>query len=96
MCDKVAVSLAEDTRLFVRYMQFIYKRACLAIHSSCMGNRTRLGSDFDGVDMGPWTIGHETPLFLGCSAILMVVGLTYKEMELSYMSKYKSRVRAIP
>lgn len=76
ICDYVAKE-NESMETFIRLMQLIYKRACLSLHSSCMGNRIRLGSDISGIDMGPWGNGQENALFLTASSLIYIVGTTF-------------------
>lgn len=77
MCDKV-VQQAGNYKPLIQNMHLIYKRACLALHSSCMGNKVRLGSDLSDIDMGPWDKGQETALFLVSSALYFIVATVYK------------------
>lgn len=64
--------------MWVRNMQLIYKRACLAIHSSCMGNKVRLESNLVDIDVGPWNKGQEVSLFLASSGLVFIVTAVYK------------------
>lgn len=83
MCDKV-VQQSEDFRIWIRNMQLIYRRACSTLHSSCMGNKIRLGSDFAGIDVGPWNKGQEVSLFLASSGLLLIVTIIYKVLNEDY------------
>ena len=83
MCDNVALQ-SESFKMWVRNMQLIYKRACLAIHSSCMGNIIRLGSNLADVDVGPWDKGQEVSLFLASSGLFFIALSVYKELNENY------------
>lgn len=83
MCDKV-VQQSGDFKTWIRNMQFVYKRACLAIHSSSMGNKIRLGSNLSDIDEGPWNKGQEVSLFLASSGLVFIVSAVYKELEENY------------
>ena len=61
-------------------MHLMYKRACLSLHASCMGNRIRLGSDCAGIDMGPWEKGQENALFLSAASLIYIISVTYQEL----------------
>ena len=54
---KAAIASVPDERgkRFLHGLHFTYKRACVAIHSSCIGNTLRLGvdPDFAGIDTSP-------------------------------------------
>lgn len=84
MCDKIVTKQSADIILLIRYMQSVYQRACLSIHASCMGNQCRLGSDYEGIDMGPWDNGQQVSLFLGCASLLLVAGYTYDALSLDF------------
>ena len=83
MCDKV-VQQAGDFRIWMRNMQLFYKRACLALHSSSMGNKIRLGSNLSDIDEGPWNKGQEVSLFLASSGLVFIVSAIYKELNENY------------
>lgn len=82
MSDYVAEKNPE-MEIFIRLMHLIYKRACLTIHSSYMGNRIRLGNMEDGViDMGPWANGQESSLFLSVASMVFLTGITYRNLHI--------------
>lgn len=76
LCDYVAEQNA-SMKQFIRLMQFLYKRACLSLHASNMGNRIRVGSDNQQIDMGPWDEGQENALFETTSSLIFIVGMTF-------------------
>lgn len=63
-------------------LHLLYKRSSICLHASCIGNRIRLGSDFCGVDMGPWDVGQEIPLFMVCESLIFITGLIYRVLEI--------------
>lgn len=82
---EICESVIEDNKEMeplLRLMHLMYKRACLSLHSSCMGNRIRLGSDCSGIDMGPWEKGQENALFLSTASLVYIVSVTYQAMGL--------------
>lgn len=83
MCEKVAKQSGE-LEFWIREMQLIYKRACLSLHSSCMGNKVRLGSNLADIDMGPWNNGQEVPLFLASSSLMFITCAVYDEMNIDH------------
>lgn len=83
MCDQVVIQ-SGNLKVWIRNMQLIYKRACLALHSSCMGNKIRLGSNLADIDTGPWDKGQEVSLFLASSGLVFIVSAVYKELNENY------------
>lgn len=83
MCNNVVLQ-SGNFKMWVRNMQLIYKRACLAIHSSCMGNKVRLGSNLLDIDEGPWNKGQEVSLFLASSGLVFIVTAVYKVLNEDY------------
>lgn len=60
--------------LGIQYMR--YKRACLSLHASCMGNSIRIGSN-DGlnvVDTSPRICGQSTPLIYAAISLIAIIG----------------------
>ncbi len=76
--------------LFLRTMQLLYKRACLSVHASYMGNRIRIGSDFNGIDVGPWEKGQESALFLSVSSMIYILGIVSDFMNVSFEKELKA------
>lgn len=89
ICESVTAGNKEMEPL-LRLMHLMYKRACLSIHASCMGNRIRLGSDCAGIDMGPWEKGQENALFLSTASLIYIVSITYQLMGLDGADVNKS------
>ena len=86
LCNVVSKEIDCSVKNFFRFMEFIYRRASLSIHSSYMGNIMRLGSDSFNIEMGPWITGQEVPLFLGTASLILIAGYTYNYLELNYTS----------
>lgn len=76
MMLNVAQRSGELDKLIYR-MYVVYRRACIALHASSIGNTLRIGSDFEGIDMGPWESGHESALFLLSSSLILVCGYSF-------------------
>ncbi len=53
-----------------------YKRACVSLHASCMGNSIRLGSTFgfNVVDTAPTEYGHTMPLVFALVSLIYIFG----------------------
>ena len=53
-----------------------YKRACISLHASCMGNSNRLGNDvgFNVVDTAPTEYGQSTPLVYATISLIAIIG----------------------
>ena len=83
MCEVVCRENISISKL-IRKMQLLYKRACLTLHSSSMGNRIRIGSNFQGIDMGKWDSGQEVALSLAVNSMIQIVGCVYDKMGLNY------------
>lgn len=83
MCNEV-VKQSGNLKVWIRNMQLIYKRACLALHSSCMGNKIRLGSNLADIDVGPWNKGQEVSLFLASSGLVFIVIAVYRVLNEDY------------
>ena len=81
ICDTVA-SENSELQIMIRSLQVYYKRACLSLHSSYMGNIIRLGSTDVAVDMGPWDKGQEIPLYLCAVSLPAIVGIVFNLLEI--------------
>lgn len=79
LCESV-IDNNKEMESLLRLMHLMYKRACLSLHASCMGNRIRLGSDCAGIDMGPWEKGQENALFLSAASLIYIISVTYQEL----------------
>lgn len=71
---------------FLHMLHFTYKRACVAIHASCIGNTLRLGTepDFAGIDTTPTQKGHALPLWFSTTSFIYVMGVAYSILDLEF------------
>lgn len=76
----------EDLRRFLRSLHLTYKRACVSIHSSALGNSIRLGNDIDTsvIDTSPKDNGFALPLWFATSCFIMIVGVVCSVLEFNY------------
>lgn len=76
---------------FFGRLYFAYKRACVAIHASGLGNSLRLGTDcpYPVIDNAPKRRGHELPLYLAVCSLIVIASVTCREigLEEKYMNK---------
>ena len=61
-----------------------YKRACVTLHASCMGNSNRLGNytGFEVVDTSPTIYGHSSPLIYASVSLISIIGFVCSAFEL--------------
>ena len=85
---ETAIASVPDERgkRFLHGLHFTYKRACVSIHSSCIGNTLRLGADpdFNGIDTSPTIKGHSLPLWFATTSFVYIMGVTYSQLNLDY------------
>lgn len=81
---------------FICELHLLYKRACVALHASSMGNSLRIGKDNQShiIDTTPDYDGLAAPLFFTVSSFIFVVGSTCELLGIDY-SKYKNRLNNI-
>ena len=87
LADSVISSVDnEPLRNFLHTLHLAYKRACVSIHSSCMGNTLRLGAepDFAGIDTAPTPNGHALPLWFSTTSFIYIVGVTCSALEVDF------------
>lgn len=79
----------ERGKRFLHGLHFAYKRACVSIHSSCIGNTLRLGAnpDFAGIDTSPVIKGHSLPLWFATTSFIYIMGVTYALLNLDYTTR---------
>ena len=55
----------------------MYKRACLSLHSSCLGNSIRVGIDlpFNVIDTSPRIEGHGYVLYFATKSLILILGV---------------------
>lgn len=75
--------------LGVHYMR--YKRACIALHASCMGNSVRIGSKagFHVVDTSPSVYGQSTPLGYATISLIAIVGVVCDMFQMNHVKYTK-------
>lgn len=77
MCEMVENNdKNKDIRPLLSNAHILYKRACLVIHASSIGNQLRLGSNSYGIDIGPWVKGQEYALYLAVVSFISIIGYT--------------------
>lgn len=85
---KIAIASVpeEKGQKFLHELHLVYKRACMSIHSNCIGNTLRLGinPDFVGIDTSPTTKGHSLPLWFATTSFDYIMGVTYTLLGLDY------------
>ena len=90
---KSAIRSVPDERgqHFLHTLHLTYKRACVSIHSSCMGNTLRLGTepDFAGISTAPTQNGHALPLWFATVSLIYIVGVTYCTLEIDFTERDK-------
>ena len=80
----------ENIRSILIMLHAEYKRACISLHSSMLGNRLRLGSEYQGIDNGPWDNGFESSLFVASASMIQIIGMLFEELRINndeYLSK---------
>lgn len=85
-------------KTFLARLHFTYKRACAAIHASCLGNVLRLGvdSNYVGIDNSAKIRGHELPLYLAVCSYILIISTTCRQTGLDdkYMNKELNELAA--
>lgn len=73
-----------------------YKRACISLHASCMGNSSRIGnySGYEVVDTAPTTCGHSTPLLFAVISLITIIGWVSKSFEID-ASEYLNKLNEL-
>lgn len=76
----------QNVRFFLHRLHLHYKRACVALHASCIGNTLRLGGnpDFAGIDTTPSEKGHALPLWFATVSLGYILGVAFSVLELEY------------
>lgn len=73
-----------------------YKRACIELHASCLGNANRIGSDvgWGVIDTSPSVDGQCAPLMFAVVSVIYIIGSigTHFQMDIS---KYINRLNAL-
>lgn len=76
----------EILKQFIAQLHFAYKRACVSLHSSSLGNTIRLGDDssFSGIDTSPRVRGAGLPLWLATASFMYIVGVVSEQLQIDY------------
>lgn len=74
----------EKMREFLGVHYARYKRACVSLHASCMGNSNRIGhhTGFHIVDTSPTIYGQSTPLVYSAVSLLSIIGFVCKTFQI--------------
>ena len=80
----------EGYKIFLATLHATYKRACLSLHASCIGNAARLGTDSGlwTIDTSPTLKGFGAPLWFAAASLIPVIGTLCHEFGVDYQ-KYK-------
>lgn len=86
LTDSVIMSAQSQDVNFFHRLHLHYKRACMALHASCIGNTLRLGidPDFAGIDTTQTEKGHGLPLWFATVSLNYILGVTFATLELEY------------
>ena len=87
VAKNVIESLKDDReQRFFHIMHSAYKVACIYTHSNCLGSISRLGQkpELGTIDVSASINGHAIPLFLSTSALIQIMGITYKTLGIDY------------
>lgn len=74
----------EKMKQFLGIQYARYKRACISLHASCMGNSNRLGNDtgLEVIDTSPTVYCHSTPLIYAVVSLISIIGFVCSTFEL--------------
>jgi len=84
------VSCVMENQTDKKMLQFLgiqyarYKRACVSLHASCMGNSNRLGNhtSFDEVDTSPTIYGQSVSLIFASISLISIIGFICHEFQI--------------
>lgn len=78
LCDIVIENTDDETIGLINNLLLGYDRACVSLHSSCLGNSVRLIYDKEStaIDTSPSEKGHSVPLWLATTSFIWIVGVT--------------------
>lgn len=84
VCNK---NLSETgLKRWIGVLHFLYKRACISLHASALGNTIRLGDSKDSnvIDTSPRLEGMNIPLQLATVSFIFIVGITCRELNIDF------------
>ena len=82
LCKKVKANEESNVQSLINDILMAYNRACVSLHSSCLGNSIRLSKDKDfvGIDTSPRLNGHNMPLWLSSVTFIWIMAIANKEI----------------
>ena len=86
LCKYGSEQEESDTRRWLSLLHLAYKRSCVSLHANALGNRIRLGDDWDfsGIDTSAHIKGHGLPLWLATCSFILIAGITCEELEIDF------------
>ena len=86
LTENVIKSQPQNAQHLLRVLHLHYKRACMALHASSIGNALRLGTDpnFAGIDTAQTEKGHGLPLWFATTSINFIFGVAFSTLEKDY------------
>lgn len=89
----IAAQKEQGTERLLHRLHLHYRRACVALHASCIGNTLRLGKDpeFAGIDTSPTEEGHGLVLWFATLSFGFIIGSVFSVLE----SEDKSYVKEL-
>lgn len=82
LCMVVRENEESSVQSLINDILMVYNRACVSLHSSCLGNSIRLSLDnnFVGIDTSPCLNGHSMPLWLSSVTFIWIMAIANKEI----------------
>lgn len=86
LAERVAQLQDTTEQPFFYTLHSLYKRACIALHASYIGNVIRLGGNdsFWGVDSSPVLEGHGTLLYFAITSFITIVGVACRLFHIDF------------
>lgn len=82
LCKFVINNNTGSIKTMIRNLHISYKRACLALHASSLGNASRICNTYPALDISPTDIGQEYALDLSVKSFIYIAAITYRGLEL--------------
>lgn len=81
---------------WIGVLHFLYKRACISLHASALGNTIRLGDSKDSnvINTSPRLEGMNIPLQLATVSFIVIVGITCRELNINF-DLFKGRLNKL-
>lgn len=79
----IAAQKEQNAKHLLHRLHVHYRRACVALHASCIGNTLRLGKDpeFAGIDTSPTKEGHGLVLWFATLSFGFIIGSVFSILE---------------